>query len=69
MKTKLKIDIFSAENTSILENIAILLGNHNSGQTLIDLNVIEGYFKAHIARWTVYKGESKREDNILYLTV
>ena len=69
MKTKLKIDIHSAENTTILENIANLVGNHNSGKTVIDLTVLEGYFKAFLARWDCYKGESKREDNILYLTV
>ncbi len=51
MKTKLSIDFHNAASIKLLEEMALIVAQHNGGQAVIDLQVIIGYIKGWAARY------------------
>mgnify|MGYP006921333932 CR=1 FL=1 len=54
-ETKLSIEIHGVQNTSLLKEIACMIGKHNAKEADISLSVIEGHFRANAALYD-YKG-------------
>ena len=48
-ETRLFIEIHGTQSTSLLKEIACMVGKHNEGAAFINLAIIEGHFKANAA--------------------
>lgn len=69
MTTKLKID-FHAEllESTLIEAFAVMIAKHNQGKVTLDLNILEGYFKARCAQYGT-NGQSFLDGNTLSLSI
>ena len=68
MTTKLSIEIFETINTNLLADVVIIIGRHNSGNTFMTLDAIEGYIKGYASRYDYSKWELQTTGHTLYLS-
>lgn len=67
--TKLKID-FHADllQDTLIESFAVMVAKHNSGKANLNLDELQGYFKAHCARHGI-QAESFLDESTLSLQI